>query len=240
MHRDPRGAAKLTGAALLALTVLLAPVSMTTSNAAASGCPSGPVTNAKLVRLFESGPGGLACYGGRLLTFRTFVGHVCDECGGAEAAVLSPRWLDGLEGSYVVLTDGPGGSEMTAFVPPGLGKCSVAAKLETCPFRSYYGRWVTVSGHFDGPVAQTCRYPEHPPGPGFSNADAILACRQALIVLSVGVGASVGAGGLPDTATALVAGPPVQPTGMPAVPWVGTFLVASWLSARWFRRSRKT
>jgi hypothetical protein len=243
MHRDPGVVAKLAAAALLALTVLLAPGSVTTSDTLASGCPSGPVTVAKLVHVFESGPGGLTCYGGRLLTFRTFVAPLCDGCGGAEAAVVSPLWLDGLEGSSVIFTDGPGGSQMVAFVPPGLGECSAVAKLKACPFRSYYGRWVTVSAHYDGPVAQTCRYPEHPSGPGFSKADAILACRQELIVLSVGVGVgvSLGPGGPPDTATAAFAVATDRAGGLlAALPWVGTCLAALWLCGGWSRGGRSS
>ena len=241
MRRVPGVVTELATAALLAMTILLVPGSVTTSEALASGCPSGQVTIAKLVTVFQSGPGGLTCYGGRLLTFRAFIAQPCNECGGTEAAVVSPLWLDGLEGSSVIFSNGPGGSQMVAFVPPGLGECSAIAKLKACPFRSYYGRWVTVSAHYDGPVAQTCRFPEHPPGPGFSTADAIQACRQELIVLSVGVGPSIGAGGPPDTASDVLVVATDTRSGVPnGLPWVGTFLVALWLSGRWLRRERRT
>ena len=243
MNRNPTQLAKVGLAALLALSFTVAPGTPAVSPALAAGCPDGPVTIGKLVRIFESGPGGRTCYGGRLLTFRTFVAQLCDGCGGAEAAVVSPLWLDSLEGSNVTFTDGPRGGQMIAFVPPGLGRCSVVEKLAACPFRSYYGRWVTVSAHFDGPVAQTCRYDEHPPGPGFSTADAIAACREELIVLSVGTAPSAGAGGPPDTATAdgpILVAEEGDRRSAPGFLWVGLLLVAWFVSARRWRRVRQT
>ena len=243
MNRIPAQLAKLGLATLLALSFTVSPGTPAASAALAAGCPPGPVTIGKLVRVFESGPGGRTCYGGRLLTFRAFVAQLCDGCGGAEAAVVSPLWLDSLEGSNVTFSDGPVGGQMIAFVPPGLGRCSVVKKLATCPFRSYYGRWVTVSAHFDGPVAQTCRYQEHPPGPGFSKADAIAECREDLIVLSVGTAASAGPDAPPDTATAdgsIVVDPATERGPSSALSWIGGFLVAGWLSARRWRRVRRT
>jgi hypothetical protein len=243
MKRIPAQVAKLGLATLLALSFAVAPGTPAASPALAAGCPTGPVTIGKLVRLFESSTGGRACYGGRLLTFRTFVQQLCNECGGTSAALVTPLWLNGLEGSNVTFSDGPRGGQMTAFVPPGLGRCSVVAKLAACPFRSYYGRWVTVSAHFDGPVAQTCRFDEHPPGPGFSTADAIAACREELIVLSVGSGASTGPGSPPDTATAdgpILVGAEAEHRSAPGLLWVGLFLVAGLLSARRWRPFRRS
>jgi hypothetical protein len=176
--------ARVTLSALLALGVLVAPEGSATAALARSPeCPSPPVTIAKLVRLFE-GPGGRACYGGRLLTFRAFVPPPCDGCGGTSATVITPSWLNGLSDGEVVLSTGPAGHQMVAYVPPALGSCGT--DLSRCPFRWYWGRWATLSAHFDGPVAQTCRYAEHPSGTGFTRQDAVAECREKLIILSVG------------------------------------------------------
>jgi hypothetical protein len=80
----------------------------------------------------------------------------------------------------------PGDPEIGAFVPPALGRCYWPDDLATCPFRWYWGRWATVTAHFDGPVARTCRIASQPPGAGETNGDAVAWCRAQLIVLGVG------------------------------------------------------
>lgn len=45
---------------------------------------------------------------------------------------------------------------------------------------------MTVTAHFDGPVARTCRITWHDPGVTATRADAVAQCRRTLIVLSVG------------------------------------------------------
>ena len=58
MNRIPAQVAKLGLATLLVLSFAVAPGMPAASTALAAGCPAGPVTIGKLVRLFESGPGG--------------------------------------------------------------------------------------------------------------------------------------------------------------------------------------
>ena len=148
-------------------------------------------------RLAYLAPGqALACYGSRLLTFRAYVPRPTPG-DGVSVGTITPRWLDSTFGSAVTLATGPTGNRTPAFVPPALGRC-YEGDMSTCPFRCYWGRWVTASAHFDGPVAQTCRYADHPPGPGFTTRDAVAGCRMRLIVLSVGSVAP------PDTATVAV------------------------------------
>ena len=186
--------------------------SLTASVALAADCPSLPVTIGKVVA------GGASCYGGQLLTFRAFVPRLGD-LGGTSAYEIRPVWLDDWSGSWVLLSAGPKADQIVAFVPPALGHC-YGPEGSTCPFRSYRGGWATVSAHFDGPVAQTCRYAAgHPPGPGFAKADAVAECRAKLIVLSVGPG------DLPAT-DSLVADEPVaseSPASLATAFWPGSW-----------------
>ncbi len=226
MGRRIPSVARPAAAMLLAMGLLVLPGHVGTSAVArAADCPSAPVTIAKLVHL-DTTPGN-ACYGGRLLTFRAYVSPPCDECGGVEAAVISPRWLDGLLGSSVSLSAGPNRGQISAYVPPALGRCTLG-HTATCPFRPFFGGWATVSAHYDGPVAQTCRYGPHPAGKGFSKQDAIAACQQKLIVLSVSSGA------LPAT-DAVAASTELAPVGADSPgPWiVGVALGALVLASRW-------
>jgi hypothetical protein len=231
MGRGFDAVARRTMAVLLAVGVLVMPGSPAMASVVlAADCPSGPVTIGKLTSL-DLVPGN-ACYGGRLLTFRAYVEPPCDGCGGTSDSVLSPRWLDGLFGSSVALSNGADGGEVAAYVPPALGSCYVDHDLSTCPFRWYWGRWATVTAHFDGPVAQTCRYAEHPPGPGYTRSSAIAECRTKLIVLSVGFGP------LPATTTVAV-GADVGDGPSTALPWVATFAVVSLLLASRWTSSRR-
>ena len=226
--------ARTTMAVLLAVGVLVVPGRGTTAAVARSpDCPSPPVTIGKLASL-DLVP-GTTCYGGKLLTFRAYVVEPCrDGCGGASATSITPRWLDGLLGSSVNLSTGPDDGQVAAFVPPALGRCSFGENLATCPFRWYYGRWVTVSAHFDGPVAQTCRYaPGHPHGAGFTSKEAVAECRQKLIVLSVGPVVAP-----PATDTAAVGHEDRDGRSMLLL-WVGVFALVSLLLASRSPSSRR-
>ena len=140
------------------------------------------MTTAKLVHLDVPGH---TCYGSRVLVFRAFVAPPCDECGGASATIIAPRWLDGLEGSSVNLSAVAQDPQVAAYVPPVLGRCHLTNDA-ACPFHPYREQWATVTARFDDPVAQTCRYSEKPAGGGFTKADAVAECRAKLVVLSVG------------------------------------------------------
>ena len=168
----------------VASVVLVLPGDRLTARVArAGGCPSEPITIAKIVNLEGVSP--VTCFGGELLTFRAFV-PVPEGLGGTSASTLAPAWLDDFTGSWVSLGTGPDEATTGAFVPPALGHCKLGPNGQGCPFRTYANRWATVSAHYDGPVAQTCRYSSHPPGKGFSKQAAVAECRAKLIVLSVG------------------------------------------------------
>ncbi len=78
---------------------------------------------------------------------------------------------------------------------------------------------MTVSGHFDGPVARTCRIAEQPPGVGQTTADAIAECRTKLIILSVGPGA-------PPPTDTVGAAQETSTNPSPAWPWMAVFALA--------------
>jgi len=208
--------ARFAAAVLLAVGTLVLPGRFSSAGVArAADCPAPPVSIAKLVRLEGQ---GLPCYGGRLLTFRAYV-VLCDGCGGISATTIAPLWLDSVLGSTVILSTGPDDASIQAYVPPALGRCSVE-DLATCPFHGYYGHWATVSGHFDGPVARTCRIAEQPPGAGATTSDAIAECRAKLIILSVGPG-------VPPATDTVTAGDGDPAGASAAWPWVATFALAA-------------
>jgi hypothetical protein len=165
------------------------------------------------------------------MIFSAYVQGPCDGCGGATAYVLKPRWLDSLQGTYVLLGTGPRSGSIQAFVPPSHGGCSSIADLTTCPFHRYRGHWATVRARYNDPVAQTCRYSEHPPGAGFSKKDAIAECQANLVVLSVGPAA-------PETDVAAVTDTsPGNPAMLPI--WVAIFALTLLLAAWWFPARRR-
>ncbi len=217
-------AARLAVAGLLAFALVVTPGRGTTGAVARSAaCPTPPVTIAELVRVTE-GPGGPACFGGQLLTFRAFV-PALEGLGGASTYFIKPLWLDDLQGSWVLLGAGRNTAAVVAYVPPDLGHC-LGPEGRSCPFSSYRNRWATVSAHFDGPVAQTCRYGgDIPPGGGAKAA--IAECQQKLIVLGIGPGQ------LPAT-DAVTAGLDVRDDPPTSLIWVATF-AAAWLvlARRW-------
>jgi hypothetical protein len=238
MGRGFGAVARLTAALFLGVGVLLMPGPSTTAAFARSpDCPSPPVTIEKLIRLGVGAGDGLACYGGQLLTFRAYV--LRPTYGdGAIAYSIRPHWLDWMVGSSVALGTGPHDPAepvsivpwVVAFVPPALGRC-YEGDVTTCPFRWYWGRWVTVSAHFDGPVARTCRIAEQGEGANLTTRDAVADCRTRLIVLSVGSVAP------PDTATVAVdhEGPDGPAPALPAVAalaLVSLLLVGCWPSRR--------
>jgi hypothetical protein len=218
--------ARLTMAVLVATVILVLP----------GGGPGAAVARSSdcVTTIHQLIEGTSTCPDGHVMIFRAYVQRPCYECGGVTAYLLKPRWLDGLDGTYVLLGTGRLSANIPAFVPPSHGRCSPIANLRTCPFHPYQGRWAIVRARYNDPIAQTCRYSEHPPGAGFSKKDAVAECQADLVVLSVGPAA-------PETdvvATAIVG-----PGGQPAMPiWVAIFVGTMLLTALTFpvhrRRSR--
>ena len=222
MGRWVDAVARLSTAALFAVALLITPGgSGSGAVTLAADCPPPPVSVKKLVNLDVPGQ---KCYGDTVLVFRAFVAPRCDECGGVSATVISPRWLDGLEGSSVNLSAVPDGPQVAAYVPPALGKCPVTDD-SACPFRPYRNGYATVSAQYDAPVAQRCHYAVKPTGGGHTKADAVAECQAKLVVVSV----SADAGAATDTVS--VATKPVGPTADggrgPLTAWLVTFAVAT-------------
>jgi hypothetical protein len=216
--------ARLTMASLLASGLLVTPAASSgVAVARSSGCPA-----ATIQRLV--GDGSHTCYGSHTLSFRAYVQRPCtDGCGGTDAFVIGPRWLDNWEGSYVLLGSGPRSASIAAFVSPALGRCNAFADLTSCAFHPYKGHWATVRARFNDPISRTCRFADHPPGAGFTKKDAIAECRTKLVVLSVGPVA-------PETdVAASLADAPAR--GDQGLPWV-LFIVALLLAARCFPSRR--
>lgn len=217
MRRRFRFAAKLTTAGLLAAAVLVLPILTTRiASARSSGCPAPSSQRPPAY-------GTAKCYGSRALTFRAYVQYPCtDGCGGTIAYVVTPRWFDSLDGSYVELGAGPRSVPISAFVPPSLGRCSGFAALRSCPLRP--GHWAIVTARFNHPLARTCRYADHPPGPGFSRKEAIAECSADLVVDSV----------VPLAPETDVAAAIEDHQGQPdALPLLAFFVAALVVAARW-------
>ena len=156
-----------------------------TPKPALAGCPTLPVTIDAISMLTPER--ALACFGDAVLTFEAYVPPRPHEIDEGRDYSLSPAWLNGLGGSVVALSAGPDADSLVlANVPPDLGRCDWSQSIPECPFRTFEGQRVSVSAHFDDPVARTCRAVSIVEGSTFTDAEAVAECRQLLIVLSVG------------------------------------------------------
>lgn len=178
-----------------------------TPAAAATPCPTGPITIEDLIRLAaDRGPlldryppavAGIyeraqACLGARTLRFKAYVTDP-GGVGGTSAYGVSPRWM--LDAGVFLFgtsrrVDGlvDGGFVMAA-VPPRLG--NVQARFES--------RWVLVTARFGDAVASSCRA-TGPTGATPSPAEVVAICRSVLVVSSIEPLAA------PSTTTAAVPG----------------------------------
>jgi hypothetical protein len=117
----------------------------------------------------------LDCYGNRTLRF---VAYVRDPgaVGWTYTFGLQPAWFRGTAFFVAATADlAPGRGPITALaVPPDLG--DLQAK--------HVGHWVTVTGHFDDPAAQTC-VASGEAGVAPTAAEAVEICRSTFVVASV-------------------------------------------------------
>jgi hypothetical protein len=224
MSRTFRFVTRVMTTGLLAAAVLIF-TSPTTGlvSVRAAGCPS-PASNR------PPAEGTAKCYGSRILTFRAYVQYPCtDGCGGTNAYVLAPRWLDSMVGSHVELGTGPRSRSIAAFVPPRLGRCSAFAALSSCLLRP--GHWAIVKARFNDPISRTCRYSEHPSGPGFSRKDAVAECRANLVVHSI----------VPVAPETNLVAPLEEPASRSdPVPFLASFVAALVVAAGWLARREAT
>lgn len=128
----------------------------------------------------------LECYGSRALSFTAFVRDPGDV-GWTYADGLDLGWFRTPRLFVATMSDlQPGRGPFTALAaPPDLG--DLQAK--------HVGHWVTVTGHFDDPAAETCTGTADAGIPA-TTAEAVGVCRSTLVVSAVARAAA------PSTSTA--------------------------------------
>src|SRR5262245_56906267 len=156
LERGPMaGWARAVCGAILAAALLLLPAVASTSRAA-SPAPANCPSTIDVETYFDIRDRVLACFGDDDVTFTAFRADP-EGLGGLSAYAVEPKWLDTwtvLGGQYYLLADDTqvapgfyGGPYMTVAVPPNL----------EATFKKLDGKWVSVTGHFDDPAAQSCR-----------------------------------------------------------------------------------
>lgn len=141
-------------------------------------CGPLPTTAAEIVAM--SVPTAAACYGDTSLTIEGY-SVPCTGCGGLDEYDRSPSWLALNVPQYSVgTTPGTPGQDVATsfpvFIDPATGIAFPPA-----------GALVRVTGHFNDPIAKTCRVT---PKPGSSvsaldPASVITACRASFVVTAV-------------------------------------------------------
>lgn len=166
-----------------------APASPSPSTAA-GGCPALPVDLAS-VRDTARAKRAIACFGSEPLTFRAYVPTITD-LGGVSGSKMTPAWIaDNWTGAILQprpLADQDQDAWLIVRVPPSLGRCAITEVTATdCPFGSHLEGYVTVTGHFDDPVATKCKSvafsPELDPGP--SKSKMVARCRTQFVLSAI-------------------------------------------------------
>lgn len=198
---SPSPAATLSASATLPATAVPTPTASPTPSATASrtpvptaavkpGCPTPPVSLAKVRDLARAGK-AVGCFGSTALTFRAYV-PTTEGLGGVSGSKMTPTWIaDNWTGA--ILQPGPLADQdqdawLIVRVPPSLGRCSITEVTATdCPFGAHLEGYVTVTGHFDDPVATKCKSvafsPELDPGP--SKSKMVARCRTQFVVSAI-------------------------------------------------------
>ena len=171
----------------------------------AAMCPVEPITIEQMVAVGATiGPWyGLSCLPDREMTFDAYVVPGVGLLSGMEQYPVEPRWLADPLNTGVVLTEIKTGAEdpahwFIARVPPdlvgdsGTGSCDGSAvDPATCPFASYVGKYVRITGHYDDYESTTCAVSGGPGGtvtPGttpITPEAVILGCREQFVVDTV-------------------------------------------------------
>ena len=171
-------------------------VSSPASATASAVCPPpGPLADIIAVDAAHPGPlteqfrpvygvyaeGAASCWPG---TEIGLTGHVSDPegLGGVSSFTIEPSWLVSRAHSLSV-TDavdadsGPVGPFLPVAVPPDL----------EAEFTALAGRWVSVTGHFDDAIAQTCVVTESDPNLGAvpTQEQAVQICQTSFVLTSV-------------------------------------------------------
>jgi hypothetical protein len=166
------------------------PTASATPPPVAKGCPAPPVDLATARDLAKAGR-AVACFGSQPLTFRAYVPMV-EGLGGVSGSRLTPRWIADAWSGVIVqpkrLSKVNQDAWLIVRVRPSLGACTITdVEAAPCPFGGLVEKYVTLTGHFDDPVAQTCRSRAWDTGgdPGPSKKQMIASCRAAFVVTAV-------------------------------------------------------
>ena len=168
----------------------------------AAMCPVEPITIEQMVAVGATIGDwyGLSCLGDREMTFDAYVVPGVGLLSGREQYPVEPRGLADPLNTGIVLTETRAGAEdaahwFVARVPPdlagesGTGSCDGSAvDPASCPFASYVGKYVRITGHYDDYESMTCKVSGGPggsatPEPAPITPDAvILGCREQFVV----------------------------------------------------------
>ena len=177
----------------------------------AAMCPVEPITIEQMVAVGATIGDwyGLSCLGDREMTFDAYVVPGVGLLSGMEQYSAEPRWLADPLNTGVVLTETDADAEdptnwFVARVPPdllggdgGTGACDGSAvDPATCPFASYVGKYVRITGHYDDFESMTCTVSGTSP---ITPDDVILGCREQFVVDTVTAGSGPEPSATPPT-----------------------------------------
>jgi hypothetical protein len=176
-------------------TPAASPVASATSepSTASGACPRPPLDLAA-VRDTARARRAITCFGSASLTFRAYVPTTTD-LGGVSGSKMTPLWIaDNWTGAIVQpepLVEQDQNAWLIVRVPPKLGRCAITAvEAKECPFGAHLDDYVTITGHFDDPVATTCKSvafsPELDPGP--AKPEMVARCRAEFVVSAIDPG----------------------------------------------------
>ncbi len=156
----------------------------------ATGCPTGTPDLATVRDVARAGH-AIACFGSQPLTFRAYV-PATEGLGGVNAYKMTPHWLADPWWGVILQPEPSPEVDQNAWlivrVPPSLGSCTITdIRAADCPFGAHLAGHVTITGHFDDPVARTCQSRPFEAGgdPGPSKKQMIARCRAAFVVTAL-------------------------------------------------------
>jgi hypothetical protein len=156
----------------------------------AMGCPTGTPDLATVRDVARAGH-AIACFGSQPLTFRAYV-PATEGLGGVSAYKMTPHWLADPWWGVILQPQPTPEVDQNAWlivrVPPSLGNCTITdIRASNCPFGAHLAGHVTITGHFDDPVARTCQSRPFDAGgdPGPSKKQMIARCRAAFVVTAI-------------------------------------------------------
>jgi hypothetical protein len=159
----------------LAWTPEADPVLGTIETPVVGSCPDLP--NAMVDWLAVPFPVAAACFGEAPITFRGWL-TAAGGCGGLRPGTYEPAWLAGNFSRIAIV--------LAPYETPYYD-CGSAAQPPTLTQLPAKQRWVVITGHYNDPASESCRFTPTPTykgaGPGQASLD--LYCRQVFVATSV-------------------------------------------------------